>query len=153
MELILLNNMQFVWLGIAVILFIIEGATMGLTTIWFALGALISMVLAFLNLPLVWQILLFLIVSSVLLIFTRPVAINKLKIGSIKTNAESLVGQRGLVVKEITPDEKGQVKIKGQIWTAAASDDTGIAVNSNVVIDKIEGVTLFVRSTDKITSV
>jgi membrane protein implicated in regulation of membrane protease activity len=146
MELILLNNMQFVWLGIAVIMFIIEAATMGLTTIWFALGALISMVLAFLNLPLVWQILLFLIASSILLIFTRPVAVDKLKIGSIKTNADSLVGRKALVVKEISADEKGQVKINGQIWTAAASDGGSIKENSTVLIEKIEGVTLFVRS-------
>ncbi|MBI9108645.1 MAG: hypothetical protein JEZ04_18010 [Spirochaetales bacterium] len=54
MALVLLNNMQFVWLGVAVVFLLIEAATMGLTTIWFALGALISMVLAFLNLPLAW---------------------------------------------------------------------------------------------------
>lgn len=145
MELILLNNMQFVWLGIAVILFIIEAATMGLTTIWFALGALISMVLAFLNLPLAWQILLFLIVSSILLLFTRPVAINKLKIGKTKTNAESLVGQPAWVVQEITPEQKGQAKVAGQTWTAAAADGGSIAVDEKVIIERIEGVTLYLK--------
>jgi membrane protein implicated in regulation of membrane protease activity len=137
--------MQFVWLGVAVILFMIEAATMSLTTIWFALGALISMVLAFLNLPLAWQILLFLIVSSILLIFTRPVAVDKLKIGKIKTNVESLVGQPGWVIKDISPEEKGQAKVAGQIWTAAAADGGSIAEDEKVIIEKIEGVTLYVR--------
>ena len=143
---ILLNNMQFVWLGAAVVFIIIEALTMGLTTIWFALGALISMVLAFLNLPLAWQILLFLIVSSILLLFTRPVAVDKLKIGKIKTNAESLVGLQGFIVKAISAEEKGQVKVRGQIWTAAAAEDEELQENEKVIVEKIEGVTLYVRS-------
>ncbi|MBI9108968.1 MAG: NfeD family protein [Spirochaetales bacterium] len=92
-----------------------------------------------------WQILLFLIVSSILLIFTRPVAVDKLKIGKIKTNAESLVGQPAWVIKKITPEDKGQIKISGQIWTAAAVDDAVIAEDEKVIIEKIEGVTLYVR--------
>ena len=142
----LLENIQFVWLGIAVILFIIEAATINLATIWFALGALISMVLAFLNLPIVWQILLFLIVSSILLIFTRPVAVKKLKIGSVKTNAESLIGESGIVIENITKDDRGQVKVKGQVWSALSVDSQPIEKDIRVVIDRIEGVTLFVKT-------
>ena len=140
----LLEYQPFVWLGIAVILIIIEAATVNLATVWFALGALVSMVLAFLDLPLVWQILLFLIISSVLLIFTRPVAVKKLKIGSVKTNAESIVGSTALTMSEITADDKGQVKINGQIWTAAPAAEEPIPAETKVLIEKIEGVTLYV---------
>ena len=143
---LLLDNIQFVWLGIAVILFIIEAATVNLATIWFALGALISMILAFLNLPIAWQILLFLLVSSILLIFTRPVAVKKLKIGSVKTNAESLIGQSGIVTETITMDDKGLVKIKGQIWSSLSTDNNPIEKETRVIIERIEGVTLFVKT-------
>ncbi|MDC7228014.1 MAG: NfeD family protein [Spirochaetales bacterium] len=142
---ILLDNIQFVWLGIAVILFIIEAATVNLATIWFALGALISMVLAFLDLPIPWQLLIFLIVSSILLIFTRPVLVKKLKVGSIKTNAESLVGDSGVVTEEITKDTRGQVKVRGQIWSALSTDGGLIEKKTRVLIEKIEGVTLYVK--------
>ena len=131
---------------IAVILIIIEASTMGLTTIWFALGALISMVLAFLNLPIVWQILLFLVVSAILLIFTRPVAVKKLKIGSVKTNSDNIPGQRGRVTQDIKEDEKGLVKINGQIWSATEVNGKAVAKDTYVIIEKIEGVTLYVRA-------
>ena len=147
MELILLNNMQFVWLGVVVLMLLIEAATLGLTTIWFALGALISMVLAFLNLPLAWQILLFLVISSVLLLFTRKVAVEKLKIGKTKTNAESIIGKSGFVVAPVTEEQKGQVKIEGQVWTAASSEGAELQIDEKITVEKIEGVTLYVRRT------
>ncbi|MDC7124898.1 MAG: NfeD family protein [Spirochaetales bacterium] len=144
MEIILLNNIPFIWLGIAILLIIIEATTVNLATIWFALGALISMVLAFLDIPFVWQILIFLILSSVLLAFTRPVLVKKLRVGAEKTNVESLVGKSGKVIVKITSDQKGQVKTGGQIWTAAAIDDKTIEEGSQIKIEKIEGVTLYV---------
>ena len=144
MPLFLLNNLPFVWLGLAVVLVIIEGMTMGLTTIWFALGALVSMLLAFFRIPIPWQILIFLIISGILLIFTRPVAIKKLKIGKTKTNSESLIGQYCTVTKTITTDEKGETRINGQYWRAASVSGDTIQEGSRVVIEKIEGVTLYV---------
>lgn len=145
MQLVLLNNIPFVWLGIAILFIIIEALSINLATIWFALGALISMVLAFLDIPLAWQILIFLVISSVLLAFTRPVLVRKLKLGSVKTNADSLIGQTGLVTHKITNDKKGQVRVKGQTWTAASSNAKNIPANSRVIIDNIEGVTLYVH--------
>jgi len=144
MPLFLLNNLPFVWLGLAVILVIIESLTMGLTTIWFALGALISMLLAFFHIPLVWQVLIFLVISGVLLIFTRPVAIKKFKIGSVKTNSEALIGMTGVVLQKITPDDKGKVKVKNQIWTASSSSDKTLEEGTHVKIDDIRGVTVYV---------
>ncbi|MBI9101889.1 MAG: NfeD family protein [Spirochaetales bacterium] len=144
MPLFLLNNLPFVWLGLAIVLVIIEGMTMGLTTIWFAMGALISMLLAFFHMPIQWQVLLFLIISGVLLFFTRPVALKKLKIGKTKTNSESLIGEACVVIETIPANEKGQVKINGQPWRAAASGGILIAEGTRVVIDKIEGVTMYV---------
>ena len=142
--LFLLNNLPFVWLAVAVVMVIIEALTMGLATIWFALAALISMVLAFFHIPPVWQILIFLVISAILIIFTRPVAVKKLQVGKIKTNAESLIGGKGRVTAPISADQKGQVQEAGQIWTATASDGGDIAEGVHVRIERIEGVTLHV---------
>lgn len=144
MPLILLNNLPFVWLGLAVILVIIEGMTMGLTTIWFALGALISMLLAFFHIPIPWQILIFLVISGILLVFTRPVAVKKLKIGGVKTNSEGLIGKSCTVTEAIPENENGGVKINGQHWRAASVKGTSITEGTRVIIEKIEGVTLYV---------
>ena len=145
MPLWLVNNLPFVWLGLAIILTIIEGLTLGLTTIWFALGALISMLLAFLGWSLPVQILVFLIISTVLLIFTRPLVLKKMKLGRVKTNADSLVGQEGVVTAAITPDDKGQVKIRGQIWTARDIADGKLSPGDRVTVKEIAGVTLVVE--------
>ncbi len=144
MPLFLLNNLPFVWLGLAIILVIIEGLTMGLTTIWFAMGALISMLLAFFHIPIPWQVLIFLVLSGVLLIFTRPVAIKKLKIGGVKTNSEGLIGESGVVTETIPKDEKGRAKVHGQNWSAASLTGDTIPEKTRIIIDKIEGVTLYV---------
>jgi len=140
----ILDYLPYFWLAVAIIMAIIEAATMGLTTIWFGLAALISMVLAFFNIPMVWQVLIFLVISGVLLIFTRPVAVKKLNIGKEKTNSESLVGQSAVVIAEITQDQKGQVKVGGQIWSAASVNTSSVGVDSRVKIERIEGVTLIV---------
>jgi len=129
----------------AVILIIIEGVTLGLTTIWFAIGALIAMISAMLHLPFIGQIFVFLISSSVLLYFTRSVAKEYLKIGKTKTNVDSLIGELGIVIKDILPFNTGQVKVKGQIWTAKALGDDEIMENEKIEVVDVEGVKLIVR--------
>lgn len=84
-------NLTTIWLIILVVCIVVELITMGLTTIWFAGGALIAAIAAALSLPLWLQILLFLAVSLVLLYLTRPVAVKYFNKDRVKTNAESLV--------------------------------------------------------------
>ena len=141
---LLLEYLPWFWLFLVILFTAIEVATFGLTTIWFALGALVMLFLSPLPIPFLWQILLFLIISSVLLIFTRPVAVKKLKVGREKTNADSLVGQRALVLKDITEFEKGLVKIHGMEWSARSVDGGTIAKNATCRVERIEGVTLVV---------
>ena len=145
----LLQHLPWVWFAVAVICTAIEAATFELTTIWFAAGALVMVFLSFLPIPPIWQVLLFLIISSVLLGFTRPVAIKKLKVGRVRTNAESLIGERGLVVKDITEFESGEVKISGTIWNARGCDGEAILAGAECAVEKIEGATLYVRDCKK----
>ena len=143
------NMIPFIWLGVAVLMIIIEGVTMGLTTIWFALSALVCMVLGFFHLPMVWQILIFVSLSLVFIIFTRPVAVKKLKIGKEKSNSEGLVGKIALVVAPITLNEKGNVKIEGKVWSATGTEGQEIAEGARVFVERVEGVTLYVSPEEK----
>jgi len=91
----------------------------------------------------------FFIVSIVLLYFTRPIAKEYLKIGAQKTNVSEIIGKEGIVKKKIFQYETGQVKIKGQIWTAVSEDGNEIDENSEVVIVRVEGVKAIVRPKNK----
>ena len=94
-------NYTIFWLVALVLFILIEIATMGLTTIWFAGGALVAVIASALGLPLVVQIVLFFAVSFVLLYFTRPMAVKYFNKDRVKTNAESLVGRQAIVISEI----------------------------------------------------
>ncbi|MEE0132881.1 MAG: NfeD family protein [Treponema sp.] len=141
---LLLEYLPWFWLFLMILFTVIEVATFGLTTIWFALGALVMLFLSPLPIPFLWQILLFLIISSVLLIFTRPIAVKKLKVGREKTNTDSLIGEKALVIKKITEFEKGLVKIRGIEWSAQSIDGKPIAKDETCIVERIEGVTVVV---------
>ena len=114
-----------IWLVLLVALVVIEAATMGLTTIWFAAGALVALIAAACNAPLFVQIALFLVVSILMLVFTRPVAMKYFNGDRAKTNVESLIGKKGVATGEIDNLKGcGQVTLNGMQWTArsAAAD-------------------------------
>lgn len=133
------------WIILAVIFGIIETFTLGLTTIWFAAGALVAMLGALINLPFIVQILIFLISTGIFLYYTRPIAKEYLKIGATKTNVNSVIGETGIVIKKIAPYNTGQVKVSGQIWTAKSLDNEEIDENLKVEVVRVEGVKLIVK--------
>lgn len=117
-------SMTVLWLIILVVLVIIELLTMGLTTIWFAGGALVATVLSIFNVPVSVQVIVFLVVSAVLLYFTRPIAVKYFNKDRVRTNAESLVGRQAIVISEIDNLQGiGQVSIGGMEWSARTRDD------------------------------
>ena len=132
-------------MALVIIFALIEVFTLGLTTVWFAIAALIMVFLSFIKIPLPVQVLIFLAISAVLLIFTRPVAIKKFKVGREKTNVDSLVGKHVLVTKKITEFEKGEVKVNGLIWAARSDSNTEIVEGTKCEVLRIEGVQLIVR--------
>lgn len=139
----------YTWLGLVLVLITIEALTVSLTTIWLAAGSLLAFILALLRLPLWSQITAFLAVSAVLLIFTRPVAVKYLKVGHEKTNINALIGDTGIVIMDIAEHAPGQVKIKGQIWTAVSKSGTSIPKDSEIIVHSIEGVKLIVSASEK----
>lgn len=139
-----------IWLAVLVVCVGIEIATMGLTTIWFAGGALVSAILAALNAPLWLQIVAFFGVSLILLYLTRPVAVKYFNKDRVKTNVESLIGRQAIVISEIDNLQGiGQVTVGGQEWSArSVKDDVQLPVGSVVVVRSVSGVKLIVEEKD-----
>lgn len=136
-----------VWLVLLIVLVVVELATMGLTTIWFAAGALVATIAAACNAPLFIQVTLFLTVSVLMLIFTRPVAMRYFNHDRTKTNAEGLINQKGIVTGKIDNLKGiGQVTLNGMEWTARAmADSCVIPEGSVVIVREIHGVKLIVE--------
>ena len=135
------------WLAIFIVLLIIEIATMGLTTIWFAGGALAAAIAAGVGMGIVPQLLLFFCVSLVLLLFTRPAALKLMNKGTEKTNVEGLLGKSAVVIQQIDNlAQTGQVRINDIEWMARTSDDSvTIPVDTVVIIKAVHGVKLIVE--------
>ena len=135
-----------VWLAVAIVLLVVEIITLGLTTIWFAGGALVACVAAALQADFLVQMILFLVVSVVMLFFTRPVAMRYMNKNRTITNSESLVGKEAVVLQEINNlKASGQVQLNGIEWTARAENMEDVIEKGAIVcIKKIEGVKLIV---------
>ena len=142
-----MNEMMIFWLVLLIVFIVIEVPTLGLTTIWFAGGALIAVFASLLGAPVWLQVILFFVVSLLLLFFTRPVAVRYFNRDRIKTNVESMVGRQAIVVSEIDNIQGiGQVTVAGQEWSAKSSDDkVRIPVGAVVNVMAINGVRLIVR--------
>lgn len=135
------------WIIAALILVVIEAITLGIATIWFAIGALAAFLVAQMGFGFTTQFIVFLLVSSVFLYYTRPVFQKMLKVGSARTNVDLLVGQSGIVLERIDPlHGKGQVKVGGQIWSAKSFDGQPLEEKVEVEIVAVEGVKLVVTN-------
>ncbi|MCX7715330.1 MAG: NfeD family protein [Clostridia bacterium] len=143
-------HLGVIWLIAVVVFTILEMSTYQLVSIWFAVGAVGSMISAFLGANLIVQITVFVILSAVCVIFTRP-AFKKLLGNKIqKTNADSLIGKTAVVTVGIDNlSSKGQVKVNGMNWTARSIDGNIIGENNKVTIEKIEGVKLIVKKVEE----
>ncbi len=142
------NMLPWIWLGLTVVLIVIEAITSGLTTIWFAAGSFLMIFASLLKLPLPLQLILFVAVSLLLLIFTRPILKKKLAIKKTALNTDALIGQKAIVTKDISELEKGAIKINGIEWTAASEDGKSIPAGSTCVIKEIKGATAVVSSNE-----
>ena len=142
-----MNEMLIFWLVLLIVAIVAEVMTMGLTTIWFAGGALVAILAAVLHAPIWLQIVLFFLVSLLLLAFTRPVAVKYFNKDRVRTNVESMVGRQAVVTGEIDNIQGiGQVTLSGQEWSARSTDDrVRIPVGSVVDVVSVSGVKLIVK--------
>ena len=136
-----------VWIILAGLFFIIEMATVGFLVFWFGIGALIAMIVSLFTTNIAIQTTVFIFSSTILLFFTRPF-VNKFtkKDNEIQTNAYSIIGKRGLVIKDIDPIRgKGQIQIGTEVWSAKSFDDRKIEKGIEVEILEIDGVKAVVK--------
>ncbi len=140
------GTISIIWLVVLAILLVIEFLTLGLTTVWFAGGALVAFLVSLAGGPLWLQLLLFIAVSVVLLLFTRPLAVKYLNKDVQKTNVDSIPGKKGIVTATIDNlKAEGQVTIQGMEWSARAKDGNTIEKGKVVRVVTVEGVKLIVE--------
>jgi len=139
--------MAFWWFITFIVLLFIELITINLVSIWFAVGALISMIVSFVSDSLIIQVITFVVVSIFTLLITKPL-IKRFKITKIvPTNSDRVIGKRGEVVKKIEANKYGEVKIFGNIWTAYS--DQELEIGEIVKVLSIDGVKLIVEKEEK----
>ena len=137
---------SFVWLVLLIVFAVGEAVTVGLTSIWFAAGALGALITSTLTENLLIQIIVFLALSLVTLLLVRPLARKYFIPRRVATNADRILGQEGIVTEDIDNLEaKGQVKVSGTVWSARSQrDEVPIPAGTRVRILRIEGVKVFV---------
>ncbi len=130
------------WIIIAGIFFVIEMATVGFLVFWFGIGALAAMVVSLFTTNIAIQTAVFVISSAILLFFTRPLVNKFIKNDEeVQTNAYSIIGKKGIVIKEIDPIlGQGQVKIGTEIWSAKTLNDKKIKEGTQIEVTQIDGV-------------
>ncbi len=140
--------MPFIWIGIAVVMAVVEATTTQLVSIWFVIGALCAALTTIFTDSILIQVLVFVGVSAVTLIVTRPLAKKiKKKHKPTSTNADRVIGQYGTVVAEIADSESvGQVKVLGEVWSAKSKQP--LHKGDKVKILGIEGVKLIVEGAE-----
>lgn len=142
------ETLSIIWAGLIVFFVLVEAFTLGLTSIWFAVGSLAALIASTLGLNIIVQVISFIIVAAIMIIYTRPLARKVFKVGQTKTNVDALIGKKGVVIKAIEPMELGQVKVSGQIWTSKAMDECSHQVGEEVEIIAIEGVKVIVKKAE-----
>ena len=135
-----------IWLVIVAVMLVIEIFTMGLTTIWFSIGALASAIASALGAPLWLQIVLFVVVSLLIMFLVRPFAMRVVNKERMKTNIEAVVGEQAVVQESIDNlKEQGKVIFRGVDWMARSIDNNPIPEGELVQIEEVSGVKLVVK--------
>ena len=138
--------MMIFWIVLLVVLIIVEAVTAQLVTIWFAAGAAAALIAELCGLQQWLQWVIFIAVSAVALIVTRPLVRKVTKKAVQPTNADRCIGQTAVVTEDIDNIEgKGQVHVNGVTWTARSSDGSVFRKDERVIVEKIEGVKLVVK--------
>ncbi len=139
--------MAYGWFIAFLILLFIELATVNLVSIWFAVGSLAAFITTFFTDNIIIQVGVFIVVSIISLILTKPI-IKKFKANEVvPTNSDRVIGKRAEVVKKITEDEYGEVRVLGNVWTAVAKET--FEVGQKVKVKAIDGVKLVVCKEEK----
>ena len=135
----------FLWFALLVIFVVAEAATVNMVSAWFAIGSLASLITALLGGKLWLQVVVFVVVSAVALAMLRPIAKKYFTPKLTRTNVDALAGKTCLCVTAIDNlSGSGQVKIGDVEWTARSTTGEAIPAGTEVKIDRVEGVKVYV---------
>ncbi len=142
----MIANMGLIWFIALIVFLTLEGATYQLISVYFAIGSVGGLITYMLGLGVWSQVIVFFAISVISLALLRPISMKLLKNKGTKTNAESLIGARVYITKEVDNiKESGEGKINGIYWTVRSTDDTVIPADTVATVEKIEGVKLIVK--------
>ena len=143
--------LQYFWLALVIIFVVVECLTVGLVSIWFAGGALVAMLFAIAGAGSIWQDIVFLAVSALLLVLTRPIAKKYFNNKKVKTNYQSIIGEVAKVTETIDNyNQTGTAFVDGKEWTARSLHDAVILEKDTLAkVVAIEGVKLIVEPYEK----
>ncbi len=137
--------MNYVWFGLLILFIAVEAATVGMVSAWFAAGALAALIVALIGAEMWLQVLVFITVSAVALALLRPIVKKHFTPRLTRTNVDALVGKTCLCVTAIdNAASTGQVKIGDVEWTARSTTGEPIAAGTQVKVDRVEGVKVYV---------
>ena len=141
-----MNWAAIIWAGLIVVFLIVDAACpIHLVSLWFAAGALVAAIAAWLSAPIWLQLVLFVLVSGALLACLWPLVRKYLNPKVTATNIDSVIGSIGLVTAAIDNiAAEGQVKLNGMVWTARSTNGSVIPAGTKVRVDRIEGVKVYV---------
>ena len=140
--------MVIFWVAAIVVFVVVEIATVGLASIWFALGSLCALIAALLGAKLWLQIVWFFIISVAALILTRPLVKKYINGKTHATNADRVLGTTAVVTEDIDNlAGTGAVQTDGKVWSARSADGENISAGEHVLIREIQGVKLIVETT------
>ncbi len=138
--------MVYIWLAALVAFIVIEALTIQMLTVWFALGSLAAVIATLCGASTGVQIAVFLAVSVVALVATRPFVKRFTGLKYSPTNADRLIGEKAIVTADIDNlNETGAIKVKGSEWTARSANGDAIPKGQTVTVKEIEGVKLIVE--------
>ena len=140
-----MNPAAIIWLILLLVFLFFEANTVMLVAVWFAGGALVAMITALLGGNAGLQILLFIAVSAIMLTLLRPFLKKFITPRQTKTNIDAVIGSKGIVLEQIDNDlAQGRVKLGAMEWSARSTSGEPLMPGTQIVVDKIEGVKVFV---------
>ena len=137
----------WIWIAVIVLAFVVELLTDQLISIWFVPGAIIATILDFCEVDVLWQVLVVLVIAALGIVFAKTFLSKKLNSSVVKTNIDAIIGERCVVTEKIDNYVGcGQVKVKGQIWSARGVGEDDVFESGEVLhVVAIEGVKVICR--------
>ncbi len=142
-----------VWAIIFIVTLIIELETADLTTIWFCVSSLVTLICTLCGVKETYQLIIFVALSAILILATRPLTKKMMNKEIIHTNADRLVGMIAIVTKKIANNEIGEVKVENASWRAISIDGVDIEVGEKVIINSLSGNKVVVSSVNNTNDV